>query len=129
MGKSDNQFVALTYKACPCCGKKDEKQSELLIHQRFEDLSKIDKQITGFGTFCDECKEITTKAVACVVVDESKSDDMQNPYRTGNIFGLSEDWCHKALPESMCEQVLKKRMFFMPHTDAIQLGLPVKYEV
>lgn len=123
----DNKFVALTYKACPCCGKKDEEQSEILLHKRFGDLSSVDKQVTGFGTFCTDCQEITTKAVACVVVDQSKRSDMSNPYRTGNIFGLSEDWCKRALSDEMCAQVLKKRMFYMDYKDALELELPVNY--
>lgn len=127
MSKKDNKFVALTYKACPCCGKKDDDQSEILIHQRFGDLSEIDHKITGFGNFCKECQEITTKAVACVVVDQSKSEDIQNPYRTGNIFGLSEEWANRALSGKMLADVLRKRMFFMDYKDAIEMGLPVKY--
>jgi hypothetical protein len=60
-------------------------------------------------------------------VDKSKSEDIQNPYRTGNIFGLSEEWCNRALSGKMLEDVLRKRMFFMDYKDAIELGLSVKY--
>lgn len=127
MRTKEKQWTALVYKACPCCGKKDEEQSEIVLHTRFGDLSEIHNKITGFGHLCKQCQELTAKAIACVVVDSSKSDDMKNPYRTGNLFGLSEEWCNKCFKEPMAKEVITRRMFYMDYKDAIAIGLPVNY--
>ncbi len=121
------QFTALVHRICPCCGEKDDEQSEILIHRKFGDLSKVHNKAIGFGNFCKSCKELTDKAVVCVVIDQSKSSDLSNPFRTGNIFGLSSDWCERALPNAMYTNVMKKRMFYMDYRDALQIGLSVKY--
>lgn len=123
----NKQFTALVYKACPCCGKKDEEQSELLIHTRFDDLSKVHNTVTGFGKFCKECQEMCDKSVACVIVDESKTEEKNNPFRTGQIFGLSDDWVQRAIEDPLKKEILKSRMFFMDWKDALALGLPVEY--
>ena len=126
---SEKNPVAIVHKVCPVCGKQDDEQSELLIHKRFGDLSKVNNKAIGYGTFCKTCKEGAEKAVFMVVCDLTKSEDHQNPYRTGEVFGMSEDWVTRVItPEDLRDHMLKVRMSFIDYKDAKTIGLPTKYE-
>lgn len=125
----DKKITAIVNKACPICGKVDEEQSELLISKRFKDLSDIHNQTIGFGHFCASCKADTEKAVMFVVYDEQKSEDMKNPYRCGEVFGMSDDWIKRSIhPQELQDDMLNKRMAFITYQDAKEIGLPTKYE-
>lgn len=130
--KSEGNFVAVTYKACPICGTKDEEQSELLLHQCMRDISELHNQVTGFGKPCDKCQEgIDQGAIMIIVVDQSKSGDLSNPaewFRTGNIIGLKQEAIERMIqPGDFLDSILKRRALVMDYKDAIEIGLPVDY--
>lgn len=124
---SKDNYVAVTYKACPICGKKDEEQSEVLLHRRFGDISKLHNQINGYGHPCKECKEMTDKAILFIVIDEDKSENIQDPYRTGEMYGMSEEYVNRVITEPLLEQILRVRFTYIDWKTAKYIGLPVKY--
>ena len=124
-----NNFVAMVYHLCPICAKRDD--GEILLHTRFGDLSKVDRQNIGFGPPCSECQAgIDSGAIMIIVVDASKSGDMafENLYRTGEVFGVKQEVIIKAIDNPVLrEEVLKKRCMIMDYLDARQCGLPTQY--
>ena len=95
---------------------------------------------------CDKCKEWMKQGIILISVDESKSEDMQDPYRTGNFCvvkddairrmlavdipeGIDPEICHKLgrkqkQNQELLEHVLKARVCFIPDDAWKLLGLP-----
>jgi hypothetical protein len=64
-----------------------------------------------------------------IVVDESKTTDpsvINTWYRCGHIFGVTEDYIRRVFqPETMVQQVLKKRSAVLDINAAEMLGFDV----
>lgn len=121
-------MVAMVHEICPICGKK--MNESLLIHQRFGDLSEVHGKATGISSKpCEECQAGLDKgAIMLIVLDKEKSGDTPETwYRTGNIFGMSEDWANRVLNEPFLSDVLKRRVATIDYKDVIAIGLPVNY--
>lgn len=74
---------------------------------------------------CSKCKEWMEKGIIFISVDEERSEDLQNPYRTGGWVVMSEDWVKRTFePGELIDTVLKKRVAFMPDDAWDALGLP-----
>lgn len=74
---------------------------------------------------CDTCKGYMEKGVILISVDEARSDDMENPYRTGEWCVMSVDYIERVFqPPELVEQVLAKRMAWVPDDAWEMLGLP-----
>ena len=66
-------------------------------------------------------------AIMVIVCDQAKSGATHEElYRTGNVFGLTENWAKRCFKDEILETVLKKRVMIMDYKDAIAIGLPVK---
>ena len=78
---------------------------------------------------CDKCKGYMQQGIILIGVDEAKSTDMQNPWRTGR-FAVVKDRAIKELvnPPELAESILKKRMCFMPDEVFVALGIPETME-
>jgi hypothetical protein len=65
--------------------------------------------------------------VILISVDEKKSEDQKNPYRTGGWCVVKEEAIRRAVtsPE-LLEDVMKKRVAFLPDDVWDMLGLPRK---
>lgn len=75
---------------------------------------------------CNECKKHMKMGIILISVDEEKSGkDMQNPYRTGGWVVVTEDFIKRTFnPPELVEDVLKRRMAFMPDEAWDMIGLP-----
>jgi hypothetical protein len=74
---------------------------------------------------CAECKKHMGMGIILISVDEPKSTDMKNPWRTGGWAVVSEAFIKRVLnPPELVEAVLKRRMAFMPDEVWDMLGLP-----
>jgi hypothetical protein len=74
---------------------------------------------------CEECKKHMEMGVILISVDESKSEDMNNPWRTGGWVVVKEDLIKRVFkPDELVQHVLKRRMAFMPDDAWDMLGLP-----
>lgn len=126
MSKQDNQFVALAHYACPICGKNDD--GVIILDKCMKDISHLSGKTLEYGDPCKECQTgLDMGAIMFVVIDEKKSDP-DNPWRTGNIFGIKREAAEKVL-EGMPEgpAILEKQVCFIDYQAAIQIGLPVEY--
>jgi hypothetical protein len=74
---------------------------------------------------CDECKKLMKQGVILISVDEAKTEDMQNPWRTGGWCVVKDDFIKRVFnPPELVEHVLARRMAFMPDDAWDALGLP-----
>ena len=74
---------------------------------------------------CRECQEHMRKGVILVSVDEAKSVDLQNPWRTGGWVVVREAFVKRVFrPSELVETVLRRRMAFMPDETWDLLELP-----
>lgn len=74
---------------------------------------------------CAECKKHMEMGVILISVDEAKTDDERNPYRTGGWCVVNEDFIKRVFqPDELVEHVLKRRMAFMPDEAWDMIGLP-----
>lgn len=75
---------------------------------------------------CDKCKEYMKKGIILISVDESKSDDRQNPWRTGGWVVVKEEAVRSfgIKSEELLEDICKTRLAFLPDDAWDKLGLP-----
>lgn len=73
---------------------------------------------------CRECKSYMERGVILISVDESKTTDPQNPYRTGGWVVMKDVAIRRAFESPMREDILKARVAFLADDAWDQLGLP-----
>lgn len=74
---------------------------------------------------CDECKEHMAQGVVLISVDEARSTDMKNPYRTGGWCVVTDDMIERLIePAELREAILRQRVAFLPDEAWEMLGLP-----
>lgn len=75
---------------------------------------------------CAQCKEYMKQGVVLVSVrDPAPGDDQNNPYRTGGWVVVKDDLIRKAVkPKELVDNILKKRVAFIPETVWKSMGLP-----
>lgn len=76
-------------------------------------------------TPCANCAEHTKAGVFLIEVDEEKSPDRNNPWRTGRLCVIKEEAIKRMVaPGDFLDDILKQRMAFVPSTDWEAMGLP-----
>jgi len=119
--------VALVKRACPVCGK--EQDGEIIINtrpskRRAAEVEKLNGKCVGFMEEpCSECQEFMKQGIILVTVDESKTDDPSNPYRTGGFFVVTEEAVKRSFNAEMADELIETRAGFIEHKAAVQLGL------
>lgn len=74
---------------------------------------------------CNECKGWMEQGVVLISVDESKTEDKQNPWRTGGYCVVTEEAVRRFVtPPELAEDICKKRVAFIPDDAWDKLGLP-----
>lgn len=122
-----NVGVALAKEVCPVCLK--ESDGPILMNTKLTEhharkVESLHGQVVGFSEeFCPECKEHAKEGVFFVGVDGSKTEDMNNPYRTGWLSCVKDEAVKRFMTEPMLSQVLKKRMCYIPDEVAMEIGL------
>jgi len=125
----DSIGVALTKELCPACLK--EMDGAIVINKRLSipqamKVEELHGKVVGIADhFCEECDGYAKQGIIIVTVDEEKTEDRNNPWRTGGFFVLSESYIKRLMDESpaLLEQTLAKRMCYMPHEVAEGIGL------
>ena len=116
--------TALVKRLCPVCLKEQDSEillNKVLTEKNADNVEAMHGKVIGFmDDACDECKEKLPpeKGSWLVVVDLSKTEDLNNPYRTGSIFGVSKDYATKVGINSYVAYIDVK--------DAIKLNFPIK---
>ncbi len=74
---------------------------------------------------CRDCMKYMGIGIIVISVDEEKSDDLKNPWRTGGWCVMSEDWARRLVkPPELLESILNRRVAFIPDAVWDRLGLP-----
>jgi len=87
---------------------------------------KAPRNICMDKTPCSKCAEYMEQGVILISVDESRSSDTSNPYRTGGWCVVKEEavkrWGLK--PQELEDQIIESRVAFIPDELWNILGLP-----
>ena len=116
--------TALVKRLCPVCLKQEDSEilmNTVLTEKNAEEVKKLHGKVVGFSDdCCDECKEKLPpeKGTWFIVVDSEKTDDQNNPYRTGSIFGVSKEYAMKV--------GITDYVAYIDVKDAIKLNFPIK---
>ncbi len=74
---------------------------------------------------CRECEKYMKMGVILISVDESKSEDMMNPFRTGGWVVVGENFIKRTFKsKELVDAILKYRMAFVSDSAWGVLGLP-----
>ena len=129
----NNLETALTKKLCPICLK--EQSGDILINSKLtpkaaKEVKELHNKVVGFAdSICDECKDVIGDGVYFIIVDESLSEDMNNPHRTGHILGVKKevinDLCND---EKLGKKIIDSQMTYIDINLAKQIGLIEDYE-
>lgn len=127
----DKLGVAVVKEACRICGKSYD--GPLILNTRLsvpmaDKVKALHGKTVGFMKEpCDECKEFMKQGIIVVGIDESKTDDKSNPWRTGNFWVMKEEAIKRMLKDDVEDfraDVLKKRVMFIDIKIAAQMGFP-----
>lgn len=126
--KNSNLEVALVKECCPACTK--EMDGSLVMNTRLtpgeaKKVKELHGKVVGFAkNFCEECLKLAEQGIIFIGVDESKTEDMRNPWRTGLFVVVKEDVVKNIVSDSgMLESILKKRMTYISQDVAEAIGL------
>lgn len=76
---------------------------------------------------CPECEKLMEQGVILISVDETKSTDRQNPWRTGGFAVVRDEAIERLVkPPELAQRILKVRMAFLPDEVWKALGLPTQ---
>lgn len=99
----DKSYVTMEQKVCFVCGEKFDTGNILLdrhLCNRFERNT-----VTGYG-HCPECQnKLDEGFVFLIVVDESKSPNEKEPWRTGEIVTIKKEVCADIFTDCQIEAV------------------------
>lgn len=124
---ADNFEVALAKEICPVCGEAHDGpivMNSLLTKKEADKVKQMHQQVVGVADQpCESCKEYMKQGVILLTVDESKTTDHRNPWRTGGFIVVSEDWINRAFDEEIAKELTAKRVGYIPHSLAVSIGL------
>lgn len=74
---------------------------------------------------CDKCRGYMEQGVILISVDESKTADRENPWRTGGWVVIKEEAVRRMISQpELADSICKKRVAFVPDDAWERLGLP-----
>jgi hypothetical protein len=63
---------------------------------------------------CDKCKGFMKQGVIFIGIDEDRTEDQENPYRTGEFLVMADHWVQEnVLPQELRDDILQRRMCFV----------------
>lgn len=117
--------IALAKEACRLCGKIEDgpilikKRAVKADNNEFED--KLHGKTIGYMEKpCKDCQEIMDRAFLLIGIVEAKTDDHNNPYRSGNKWGITLKAAQRMLGKDNC----KKGIAFIDVLVAQEIGFP-----
>lgn len=75
---------------------------------------------------CQKCQDYMKQGVILISTKEPQNeDDQRNPYRTGGWVVVRDDFIKRVVnPKQLADEILKKRVAFIPDEAWDMLGLP-----
>jgi hypothetical protein len=121
---TEKKPVVVAKRACPVCAKTFD--GEILIAKNLQtDLSKMNGQVIGYlDKPCDQCQEWMKQGVIFVGTDPDKTEDKNNPWRTGD-FSVIKDTSRvfDVINEPQRSAILEKRVCFIDYRTGYKLGV------
>lgn len=103
---------------CFYCG--EEKNEILLLGNNYKE--EAPRRAVWNQEPCDQCRDYMKQGIILLGVDETKSKNMNNPYRTGQFVVVSDNWVRRVIsPPELVKDILKRRMAYVPEQLAQQL--------
>jgi len=130
---NNNFEVALT-KCFFCHGDHDLVLNTRLSPGAARQVKEMHGKVINMDP-CSKCKDIMSKCIVFITIDDSKSEIgwnrpprdsegwMPNPYRTGGWFGIKESAVERMLPPDIYKWAAKHRFLFVEHQEAENMGL------
>jgi len=121
---SNKLGVALTKTLCPVCTK--EMDGDILLNTRLTEgeakkVEAMHNQVIGWSkTLCPDCLDMKEKGFILIGAVEKKTDDVTNPYRSGNIWVVKEE----VAVQLFGEKLPPAGIAFIDITVADQMELP-----
>jgi len=125
MSKKNELGVALVKEACRLCGTIYD--GPIVMNTRLtvsmaEKVEAMHGKVIGFlPEPCDQCKDLMSKGFLIIGVIEEKTDDKDNPWRSGHQWVLRMDKAREIFTKDVCD----KGAAFIDISLAKALGLPV----
>ena len=111
--------VSLCKELCPACLKELDGpiiMNSLLTEKCANEVKELHGKVIGISNkFCDQCQEYAHQGIILIGIDENKTDDMKNPYRSGHFYVVKESWLENINDDKLKEVARKKRMMFVSH--------------
>lgn len=131
MKTSENTLgVALTKEACPPCVAVQDGAIVMNTWLTPGEAKKVEdlngKCIGYMDKPCESCQGIMNLGILLIGIVEAKTTDYKNPYRSGNKWGVTEEYATRLFgddPDQLAH-VLKSRAAFLPVEVAAKLGFP-----
>jgi transcriptional regulator NrdR family protein len=103
---------------CPKCGTPGSDRG--WTSRALEDREQIDR-----NGICSECQKYMEQGVILISVKDGEEEKGDNPYRTG-CFAVVKDEAIKKIVKSkeLVDQIIKKRMCYIPDQAWLVMGLP-----
>lgn len=118
--------VAMVKHVCPVCAEYTEDSilmNTRLTQSNAKKVEEANGQIIGYmDEPCPQCQEYMKQGCVLITVDETRTQDWKNPFRTGGFFVLKDEAISRIFDESMSALVIKKRVGYIQHEAAVQLG-------
>lgn len=122
MKNKSNIEVALT--KCFFCGE----DSEIVINKTLtsyyaKKVKEMHSKVINKEP-CSKCKDYMKKGIIVISVDEDKTEDKNNPYRTGGFWVIKNSAIEDMPIENKLKtSILEKRIMFIEHNLAKDMGL------
>lgn len=124
MSKENTLGVALVKRACPICAHVEDAEivlNRVLTSFRAKEVEALHGQVIGYTEKpCKECQKLMEQGFLLIQVDESKTDDHSNPWRTGKQCVIKREVAERIF----INVDLSKRVAFMPINAWEKLKLP-----
>ena len=74
---------------------------------------------------CQKCEDLMEQGIMLISVDEARTTDRENPYRTGKLCVIKDEALERITQSrELFEQIAKRRVAFVPDDAWAKLGLP-----
>jgi hypothetical protein len=92
--------------------------------------SQAPHRVTTDKEPCDKCKGYMELGVILVSIDEKLTTDRDNPYKTGGFVVVKDEALERMIhPQELLDDVLRRRLAFVPDDAWVMMGLPTPNKI